>query len=221
MKRLCLSFFVLFSISLLVSCATDHKIRYNDTVADLSVSGGKNAAVAVHDQRPYIVSGESTPDYVGLNRAGGSLVPFKPHHVKTESGKSLADDMSESIRNSLAAKGLAIFPVKTAASEDKNTILARMKETKAERLVLFTVYEWQSDTYINTGLYYDTKLEIFDIAGSKLAEKTLKGEDNIARSESMWSPELSIEGMKVVIPKVFKAKIETLFNDKDVIEALR
>jgi len=27
--------------------------------------------------------------------------------------------------------------------------------------------------------------------------------------------------MKVVIPKVFKAKIETLFNDKDVVEALR
>lgn len=221
MKRLCLSFFVLFSVLLLVSCAADHKIRYNDAVADLSASGGKKLAVAVHDQRPYIVSGESNPDYVGLNRAGGSLVPFKPHHVNTESGKPLADDMSESIRNSLAAKGFAVSAVKTAAKEDKNGILARMKETKAERLILLTEYEWQSDTYINTGLSYDMKLEIFDNAGSRLTEKTLKGEDNIARSESMWSPDLSIEGMKIVIPKVFKAKIETLFNNKDVIEALR
>lgn len=63
------------------------------------------------------------------------------------------------------------------------------------------------------------KLEVFDINGNKLTEKSIKGEDNIARGEV--SSLLAIDDMKKVIPKVFKAKIETLLNNKDVVETLR
>jgi hypothetical protein len=214
------SIFVLFCVILLASCASGHKINYNSSVANISATGGEKVAVAVHDQRPYIVSGETNPDYVGLNRGGVKLVPFKPQSIATESGNPLADDMAESICKSLAAKGFKASAVKTIAKEDKDKILARMKETKAERLLLLTLYEWQSDTYINTGLSYDAKLEIFDRAGNKLAEKALKGEDNIKRDDIM-SPGLSIEQMKVTLPKLFENKIEALFNNKEVIEALK
>jgi len=157
---------------------------------------------------------------VGLNRAGGSLVPFKPQSVTTESGKPLAEDITASIyNNSLAAKGFRAIVVNVMPSEDKNKILTKMKEARGERLLLLTLYELQSDTYINTGLSYNMKLEVFDINGNKLTEKSIKGEDNIARGEV--SSLLAIDDMKKVIPKVFKAKIETLLNNKDVVETLR
>jgi hypothetical protein len=213
-------YIILLLIFLITSCAAGHKIKYHDTVASLSASGNITIAVATHDQRQYILSGESDPDYVGLNRAGGSLVPFKPQSVTTESSKSLAEDMTASICNSLAAKGFRTIPVNTAPRENSDKILARMKDAKGDRLLLLTLYEWQSDTYLDTGLYYNLKLEIFDISGNKFTEKVLKGEDNLPRAESLWSPGLSIEGMKKVIPKVFKDKIEALLNDKSVLETL-
>jgi hypothetical protein len=220
MKHFHKYFFVL-CILLLTSCAAGHKIKYDGIVASLSASGTMTVAVATHDQRQYILSRESDPDYVGLNRAGGSLVPFKPQLVTTESGKPLADDMTASICNSLESKGFKAIPVIVKPAENQNTILSKMKEIKGERLLLLTLDEWQSDTYMDTGLFYNMKLEVFDMNSNKLTEKVLKGEDNIPRSESMFSPGLSIEGMKKVIPEVFKNKMEVLLNDKDVVESLQ
>jgi hypothetical protein len=42
-----------------------------------------------------------------------------------------------------------------------------MKDAKGDRLLLLTLYEWQSDTYLDTGLYYNLKLEIFERMGDK------------------------------------------------------
>lgn len=211
--------FLLLSILLLISCAAGHKIKYHDTVASISTSGSITIAVTTHDQREYILSGQSNPDYVGLNRAGFSLVPFKPQSITTESGKSLAEDITASICNSLAAKGFRAIAVNAMPSEDKNKILAKMKEIKGERLLLLTLYEWQSDTYVNTGLFYNVKLEIFDIHGNKLTEKIMKGEDNLGHGDDSFG--LAIVKMQKIIPKVFKDKIEVLLNNKDVVETLK
>lgn len=218
MKQAVRLFLFLLTVSLLISCASGHKIKYSDTVADIPASGNKKAAVAVHDMRPYIVAGRSDPDYVGLNRAGFKAVPFKPSHVATESGRPLAEDISASICKSLAAKGFAAFAVSAAPGEDKDKLLARMKQTGAERLIILTLHEWQSDTYINTGLFYDVKLEVFDANGKRLAEQDLKGEDSYTRPDAIWS---ATEYMKTAVPKAFKGKLEILFNNKDVIESLQ
>lgn len=212
-------FFLLLSIVLLISCFAGHKIKYVDAIATITASGSITVAVTTHDQRQYILSGESTPDYVGLNRGGASAVPFKPQSVTTESGKPLAEDITTSICNSLAAKGFRAVAVNVMPSEDKNKILGKMKESKGDRLLLLTLYEWQSDTYNNTGLFYNMKLEVFDINGNKLTEKIMKGEDNISRGD--YTSLLAIDEMKKVIPKVFKDKIEVLLNNKDVVETLK
>jgi hypothetical protein len=211
--------FLLLSIFLLISCASGHKIKYHDTVASISTSGSITITVTTHDQRQYILSGESTPDYVGLNRGGLSAVPFKPHSVATESGKPLAEDITTSICNSLAAKGFRTVAVNAIPSEDKNKILAKMKEVKGDRLLLLTLYEWQSDTYMNTGLFYNMKFEVFDMNGNKLTEKIMKGEDNLGHGDDSFG--LTIVKMQKIIPKVFKDKIEVLLNNKDVVETLK
>ncbi len=213
--------FLLLGIFLLISCASGHKIKYDDAIANITASGSIKIAVTTHDQRQYILSGESTPDYVGLNRGGLSAVPFKPHSVATESGKPLAEDITTSICNSLSAKGFKAVAINVTPFEVRDKILAKMKEVKGDRLLLLTLYEWQSDTYANTGLFYNMKLEVFDINGNRLTEKIMKGEDNISRDDGYFSTSLPIENMKIMIPKVFKDKIEVLLNNKDVVETLK
>jgi hypothetical protein len=208
-------YFLLLGIFLLISCSAGHKIKYHDTIASISVSGSITIAVTTHDQRQYILSSQSNPDYVGLNRGGFG----EPFNVKTESGKPLAEDITTAICNSLAAKGFKSVAVNAMPSEDKNKVLTKMKETKGERLLLLTLYEWQSDTHINTGLFYNMKLEVFDMNGNKLTEKIMKGEDNLGHGDDSFG--LTIEKMKKIIPKVFKDKIELLLNNKDVVETLR
>lgn len=213
--------FILLSIFLLISCAAGHKIKYDDVIATITASGNITIAVTTHDQRQYILSGQSNPDYVGLNRGGASLVPFKPNSVSTESGKPLAEDMTTTICTSLSAKGFKAVAINVTPFEVRDKILAKMKEVKGDRLILLTLYEWQSDTYMNTGLFYNMKLEVFDTIGNKLTEKIMKGEDNISRDDGLFSTSLPIENMKKIIPKAFKDKIEVLLNNKDVADTLK
>jgi hypothetical protein len=91
----------------------------------------------------------------------------------------------------------------------------KMRETKGKRLLLLTLNEWQSDTYTNTGLSYDVKLEVLDSNGYKLTEKVIKGDDNLGGSA--WNPP---SHAREVIPKAFKEKLEALLNSEEILKTL-
>ena len=74
-------------------CAVGNRHAYHTTVAPLQASGSHTIAVATHDEREYVRSGNKQPDFVGLQR-GGYGNPFK---VTTESGHALAQDVTDSI----------------------------------------------------------------------------------------------------------------------------
>lgn len=200
---------------LLASCAfglPGGQHSYHDTIADIKTSGNITVAIATHDQRQYVLSGQSAPNYVGMQRGQYGF----PFNVMTVSGKTLAEDMTASICNSLSTRGFKTVAVTVAHSDSKNRVVEKMREQKSNRLLLLSLNKWQSDSFLNTVLSYDLRLDVFDAEGNKLAEEGLKGDDELGGDfgdPSGYARE--------AVPKRFKEKIEALFNNENVLKSLR
>ena len=194
------------------ACAVGNAHRYHDTIADLNVAGTIAIAVTTHDQREYIISGDKKSNFVGLSRGGFG----NPFDVTTETGESLASDMTKSLVNSLSKKGFKPVSVLVNPKDDQQTIIDKLRKVNAERLFLLTLIEWKSDTYQNTALHFDIKATVYDSTGKTLGEKELKGTDDLGGSA------LNPPGhAKKAVPKAFKEKIQSLLNSNEIISALQ
>jgi hypothetical protein len=195
----------------LSACAVGNRHRYHDTLADISVTGAIAIAVTAQDQRNYVVTGNKSPDFVGLQR-GGFGIPFD---VSTDSGNALSHDMAQSLANSLSKKGFRAMPITVGPGDDRQAVIDKLKATGTEKFLLLTLTEWKSDTYTNTALVYDIKATILDRYGKVLSESALKGRDDLGGSA--WNPPAHA---KEAVPAAFKEKIEKLLNSKEIIAAL-
>jgi len=191
-------------------CAMGNRHAYHTTVAALRVSGTDTIAIATHDQRPYVRNGDKHPEFVGLQRGGYG----NPFNVTTESGRPLADDMTDCIGASLAARGFRVTPVATSPQEDLATVDRRLLEPHPARALLLVLSDWKADSMQNTALIYAVTLRVFDRDGRLLAEKNLIGKDNLGGS--VWDPAAHA---RESIPAAFKDKLETLLKSPEVVAA--
>lgn len=207
-----LIFFVL-SLSIFVSgCAVGVEHRYDLTDAQLNVDTKQNVAVGVLDQRSYVVSGEKSPNFVGIQRGGFG----NPFDVTTVSGNPLAQDMSATIEASLKANQIVVQRVAIVPDGDSRTAISVLGTTKASRSLLVTLREWKSDTFSNTKLIYNIRAQVFSTDGEELARKAINGEDNLG-GDFVNPPGHA----RIVVPKAFRQKLEELFSDSQIKAALR
>jgi hypothetical protein len=193
-------------------CAVGNKHGYIAARPELAVQGTRSVAVAAQDARPYVVSGNKTPDFVGLQRGGFG----NPFDVTTESEKPLADDFAATIAQSLERKGFKSTTVKVAPAEARADPRALVANAKTERLALVFIREWKSDTYTNTALLYDVTLYIYDGAGAELAANRITGRDNLGGNA------LNPPGhAKEAVPAAYSKKLEELFASDAVVKSLR
>ena len=196
----------------LAGCAVGVKHSYHDVSLDLANNGNFTVAVTTHDQRSYIVSGEKAPNFVGSQRGGYG----NPFDVTTASGNALAKDMTNTIVRSLQAKGYDAVPVTVRPSESNEAVILTMLDESAYRSLMVTLIKWKSDTYQNTALLYNVRVEVLDQLGNILAEKSISGRDNLMGS--FWNPP---EHARSAIPIAFKEKFETLLNSAEIADALQ
>src|SRR3989442_1150138 len=98
------------------ACAVGNKHEYSGSAPDVIVQSNNSVAVGVHDQRPYVVSGNKTGMFVGLSRGGFG----NTFDITTASGKPLADDFRTTIaqvfkRNGVSVKEIAIKPTESGS----------------------------------------------------------------------------------------------------------
>lgn len=167
-------------------------------------------AVATHDQREYVRSGDKDPDFVGLQRGGFG----NPFDVRTADDRPMADGMTTAIVSTLARKGFQAQPVALTHTLSAPDVRQRIAEAGAERGVLLTLREWKSDTALRVGLTYDITLSVLDRTGAVLAEKALQGRDNLG-------PILVPSDAERAVAGAFKTKLEQLLDDRKVSAALR
>lgn len=207
--------FLVFCLAVIAGgCAVGNKHNYHETIADINVQGSMSIAVTTSDQRQYVLSGEKRPHFVGLSRGGFG----NPFGIGTESGKPLAEDMTQSIANSLAKKGFKVTPVMVdPPTANRQLFIDKLKATNADHYFILTLIEWKSDTYSSTSLLYDLKAEVLDREGKTLAVNTIQGKDDLGGAWG-WNPPAYA---KEAVPKAFKEKIEKLLNSPEMEASLR
>lgn len=196
----------------LSACAFGHSFRYNNITANVPKTEATTIAVATLDKRPYIVDQDSDPSYAGMTR-GGYGNPFSAY---TQSGKPLADEMTGILVRSLEENGVKATSITTNFQENATQVTAKLVATGAERALLLTLLNWQSDTMNNTSLEYDITLEVLDANGASLGRKTLKGNDDLGGS--FMNP---VGHASTALPPAVKKIIRNLFDSPEIRKALQ
>jgi hypothetical protein len=123
--------------------------------------------VAIHDARPYIVSGENKETFVGYSRSLYGI----PYHedLKIPLATVLGRPMVEALREKgFRARIVEVSPFKPAI--DKIRPLARSA-------VLVELTEWKTDKLIHTTLAYDVTLKLLASTGEELASAHLASQE--------------------------------------------
>jgi len=154
----------------LSACAVGNTYEYRNAPPNLTASASRGISVGVLDRRPYVVSGNKAPSFVGLQRGGYG----NPWNVNTVSGGPLVDDFAAIVASAYKAKSVPL-PVGMSEGEALN----RLKTQSAERMLLVTVFEWKTDTFVNVALHYHLIAKVYDAAGQLLGENTITGRDNL------------------------------------------
>jgi len=202
---------LLVTAALCTGCAIGNVHQYREARFTTDDGGGKSVALAVRDLRASVVSGKVKESAVGVSRGGFG----NPFAVTTASEKPLADDMAASVAASLDASGYKTAVVAATPGEEEAKVLERLKSAGGVKLLLLDILGWGSDTFMNTALEYDLLLRIFDPAGTKLAEKAVRGRDDLGGS-AMNPPGHA----KKAVPVAYQQKLEELFTDPAVRAAL-
>lgn len=196
-------------------CAFGVRHRYDDAVPALEASGSGLLVVAVTDQRPYILDGDKTPNFVGLSRAGYG----NPFDVLTASGQPLAQDVATSLCASLSRRGWQCMPSVSVGADlvsARDSALEAAKRNGARRVLFLTVRQWKADTYTNTSLYFDLSAEVLDSTGSVLAQNRLQGREEVEGS-FLNPPSAAREN----VPVAYRKKIEELLNTPRIADGLQ
>ena len=205
-------FLLMVAALMLVSCGNLYRINYSNIKTDLNFSGSRSVSIGVMDQRPYVLSGEKDPKYVGTIRGGYG----NPFDLWTQSNLRLTDEMAATVADSLRSKGFKVMMVKATVGKDGAGMLSEMKSSGAERLVFIEVKDWWSNYYPasygaeKTELIMNVELKVLDRTQRVLGSGRLKG---TAIPPSGWP--------KDTIPGFYQKKMTELLNDQDVKRALR
>lgn len=190
-KSLCVAFGLTLALA---ACAVGNTVDYRDVVPPLGVSGGKSVAVEAVDQRPYVLAGDNTPQWVGMVR-GGFGNPFGVHTV---SGAPLSADLTTSIIDSLKQGGVEAVPA-----------TARMA---TDRTLLVTVKDWKSDSMFTTSAHFNAEAEVRDQSGAVLARNAVT-DKQVNDNESMNLPSTKLEGAKVAFRQFMDRLLDARIRD--------
>lgn len=204
---------VVLALALLLgACAVGNKYDYASQTPNLEIATEDQVAVGVVDQRPYVVSGRNTPEWVGLQRSGVGI----PYGVHTKSDKPLAHDMTDAITGALTAKGVQTKAVYLEPSATRQPGIDALVATGAGKAILVSFLQWKSDTYTNVALIYDASAEVFDDKGQSLAKSSVAGSDDLGGD--FINPPGHAEK---AVPEETRKIIERLLNDPKILQALQ
>jgi hypothetical protein len=188
-----------------------NQFSYSNAKVSFAATGSGKLAIATQDQRPYIVNGKKSPDFIGLVRGGYG----NPFDVTTASGKSLSDEITGTLAASFQKSGFTTVPLAVSHSENDKAIKDKIVAAQSDKAVLFVVKEWKSDTLVNTALLFDLSLQVLDGSANIIVERQIGGNDDLGGSAFNTYKHSHTE-----VPKAFQAKLEEIINSPEIQRAL-
>lgn len=197
---------LVLACALLAGCAAGGRYNYRDQPVTLPMraQSEQTLMLTVEDARPYVLSGEKAPSFVGLQRGGYG----NPFDVNTTSGSPLTEDMSVSIAKGLENAGYTV--VTAASTQTLSALVTLAGKNSASRILWLKVKEWKSDIFMSIGLTYDLQLSVYDAKGELLGEDTLQGDGAVGGGK------LSASKNSEHMSQEFRKRIGYLFNSPKI-----
>jgi len=192
--------------------AFGNKHPYHEVVISTQIKSNHPIAVAVHDQRHYVVNAGKSATFIGSMRSGVGI----PYDITTKSDKPVADDFQNIIKSALEKAGNKVHMVQTRSGLNKSDVYSELTKTGAARSVYVDIREWKTDTYMKADLFCLVNLSVLDKDGETMAETSVKANAE-AYGGSFWNPK---KAAKKGALKAVKLKLEALLNDKVIVKAL-
>lgn len=201
-----------FLIGLLTGCAVGNKVDYRAQSVSLNTGSEKSIALGVHDQRPYVLSGNKAPQFVGIQRGGYG----NPFDVETESGGPLAQDFATSISSALTRSGATVTAKAYPHSASNAAVRKELLSLNADRFLLISYREWKTDSFMNTSLHYNITAQVLQPDGTVVAENHLSGKDRI--SGSVMGDQTNSSSS---VPAAVSRKLQLLLSNKEIVDAIQ
>jgi len=204
-------------ILLFAGCAINRKVSYDEIQTNILINNEFSYSIACHDQREVVLDGSRDEKFVGYMRSGISIA----YPIGTESGKNFSDVFSVVINNSLKDSSNNTQIIKTNYTDSKQSILNQFKDSKRQRLILFTISKWRTDSKPNGLLYateviWDFSLEIYDNNEELLVSHRIHG-INPDLDKGMGG---SVKRIQKIVNEKFKEKLDLMFADPEIKKAL-
>ena len=201
-----LPFLIIFLCGCGVHSAVKRTENYTYAWPNINYMSNKNIEISIIDKRSYVLNGKVNPTYVGLMRGGF----YNPWYMNTESGKPLAEDLSQAVvagfKNAGINAELIKLPLKINNQEGKNYIFLKNSAKK----VLIIINEWQSDTFANTAFLYDITATIYNEEGVMVAECKENNLNETGENQTVVSP---VDAGRNILTKVL--------NNQKIMSALQ
>lgn len=155
--------------SVYAAFAFGQKINYAASWPTVEFRTDYTLAIGVHDQRPYVVSGEKKPTYVGVVRARYG----NPWNVNTQSDKPLSEDIASAIVSGFKRADIQATSIPILFSDDSNFAIKKLQQLGAKRIALVTLREWRGDSYKSFGFFINAVIRVYDETGKELASSSV------------------------------------------------
>lgn len=180
----------------------------------LELQGGSSSLIVmgVLDERPYVLSGDKPPKYIGefeLSYGG-------PYDAFTTSKQPMVNEFGNKLVHLLGHTFPEIKTVNLSIGLSKDEAVTQLLENGANKVVLITLKEWKSHTAIDTSLWFDAQVESFNKDKQLLAYKRTQGHDTFGGA-AIAGP---ITNAKRTLPHAFRQKMQALFSDSLVMASL-
>lgn len=196
---------VLCLFGLLSACAAGNRYSYDSGEIVLPVNGPGDIGLLIIDRRPYVLSGDKSASFVGLQRGGFG----NPFDVKTESGQPLAEEMQTRLSRSLESYGFTVHELVAAGSSDDAVQKAILLEGYDRNLIII-MDEWKSDAMASFGLSYNLELNIKSDKAITVASNRIQG--NKERLGGAGFEGANSNSAK----RAFETKMNELFSSPDI-----
>ena len=190
-----LLFLSLFSFS---ACAFGGKIEYRGASDFRTSIKPVELVVAMQDQRPYVLSGDKSVQFVGLRRSLFGI----PYGVHTESRNALGDDLGSLVTTTLQQNNASVRQITLTPHANLDSVMSELKGSSPKYALFFVLREWKTDQYFGTRLHYDVHLTVFDKSGVKKAESQKQGRDRIGRKYTLANATSTIFGDLLNSPEI-------------------
>jgi len=132
-------------------------------------------AFTVWDQRPEVLSGARKEEFTGLNRSLSGI----PYGKQTGTKRPLAAVLGGTVEQALRKDGVLFVRIEVPPFARQAEVVEALKTTGADRLLLYEIRDWESDTLVRTELRYNVLFKVLNGQGVELAQASSSGEDLI------------------------------------------